>query len=173
MPDNKPFIPHMRINLAEGLTSTPDDPPTAGTVNVTFDGSAGTVTIPADTSVSVDKNKMKVLFDLTAQNIPAGAAAIIQGIEFAKPVEPTGTFAPDKIFDDPATFNDGTGAAHTVYGKWKGGSNNELKLVDNNNVRTGTAEQDYAFRVWIKVTDGATTTYYASADPQVVNKPTT
>jgi hypothetical protein len=164
-------LPRFRFNL---LQATDDDNiPTAGTVAVTFDGTTGTVTLPSNgADVSVDKNKMKVLFDLTTTNIPAGAAAVIAGVEFTKPNEPSGTYAPSGVFEDSSTFTDGTGTAHTVYGKWKGGQN-ELKLVDDNNVRTGVAEQDYGYKVWIKVTSGSTTTYYASADPQVVNKPTT
>jgi hypothetical protein len=58
-----------------------------------------------------------------------------------------------------------------VYGKWKGGKS-ELKLVDNNNVRTGVSEQDYGYRVWIKCTQGSTTSYYSSPDPQIKNEPT-
>ncbi len=167
----KAVFPRFNVNLAR--VSSADEPPVAGTVAVTFNASNGAVTLPANADISVDKNKMKVMFDLTAQNVPAGAAAVIQGVEFSKPNEPTGTNAPTNVFEDSTTFTDQNGNSHTVFGKWQGGNKHELKLVDNNPVRGGSPEQDYGYKVWVKVTSGATTSYYASPDPTVKNEPTT
>jgi hypothetical protein len=165
MPDEKVISP--RINLL-------GDPaiPTAGTVTVTYDPTATTkVLLGTPNDVTVDKAKMKVLFDLSTAHLPAGAAATIAGIEFTKPGEPTGTNAPSHVFEDESTFTDQNNNSHTVYGKWKA-NQHELKLVDDNPVGKDDPEQDYGYRVWIKVTQGTSTNYYSSPDPQVKNKGT-
>jgi len=160
-----------RINL---LASMPDqnDAPSAGTVTVTFNGNDNSVTL-SNANVSVDKEKMRVLFDLSSSNLPSGASVAIEGIEFTKPNEPTGSYAPGtNIFENQNTFTDQDGAAHTVYGEWKSGKA-RLKLVDKDNVGATGTEQDYGYRVWVKLTSGSSTNYYSSPDPQISNKPTT
>jgi hypothetical protein len=171
MADEKTVTP--RINLLASLGS-PSDTPSAGTVAVTFDYTAAPVKVALGTNndVSVDKAKMKILFDLSTAHLPTGASAEIAGVEFMKPNEPTGTQAPSNVFEDESTFTDGSGASHTVYGKWKG-SKHELKLVDDNKVGANGTEQDYGYKVWIKLTQGTSSSYYASDDPKVKNKPTT
>ena len=143
------------------------------TVSVTFDATAGTVALDANSaSVTVRNKKATIGFDLTVTNLPADASAEIVGVEFSKPNEPSGTFDASNVFEDQSTFTDGSGNAHTVYGKWKNGQH-ELQMVDDNNVPSTGTEQDYGYRVWVQLKPKTgTTNYYVSPDPQVKNEPT-
>jgi len=143
------------------------------TVSVTFDASKGTVALDAtNASVSIKKNKATIGFDLNATNVPSDSSVQIAGVEFSKPNEPTGPYDASDVFEDESTFTDGRGASHTVYGQWKNGQS-ELQVVDDNNVVAGVAEQDYGYRVWVKVTPkNGTASYYCSPDPEVKNEPT-
>jgi len=147
-----------------------DDP----SVAVTFDASTGTVTLDSNSaSVTVKNKKVTIAFDLTINNLPANNTVEIAGIEFSKPNEPSGTFDASNVFEDPSTFTDQGGNAHTVYGKWKNGQH-KLEMVDDNNVPAGGTDQDYGYKVWVKMTpQTGTANYYASPDPQVKNQPTT
>jgi len=144
------------------------------TVNVSFDASTGSVTLDASNAdVSVKKNKATIGFDLTSNNVPSGASVQILGVEFMKPNEPSGTFDASNVFEDESTFTDGSGDSHTVYGQWKNGQA-ELQVVDDNNVPSGGTEQDYGYKVWVKLTPAnGSPSYYASPDPAVKNEPTT
>jgi len=144
------------------------------TVPVSFDASTGTVSLDANSaSVSVKKNKATIGFDLSTTNLPSGASVQIAGVEFSKPNEPSGTFDASNVFEDQNSFTDGSGTSHTVYGQWKNGQT-ELQVVDDNNVGTGGTEQDYGYKVWVKLTLATgTTSYYSSPDPEVRNEPTT
>jgi len=147
-----------------------DDP----SVAVTYDASTNAVTLDANgASVTVKNKKTTIAFDLTILNQPANTAIEIAGIEFVKPNEPSGDYDASKVFEDPSTFTDGSGTAHTVYGKWKNGQH-LLDMVDDNNVPAGGTDQDYGYCVWVKRTpQGGNSSYYSSPDPQVKNQPTT
>jgi hypothetical protein len=141
---------------------------------VTFDASTGAVSLDdSNSSITVRNKKATIAFNLTVSNLPTGAAAQIAGVEFMKPNEPSGTFDCSNVFEDASSFNDGNGAAHTVYGKWRNGQS-ELQLIDDNNVPSTGTEQDYGYKVWVKLTPGSgSANYYASPDPEVKNEPTT
>lgn len=143
-------------------------------VSVTFDASNGTVSLDASNSaVTVTKRKATIAFDLTVTNLPDGASAQIAGVEFMKPNEPSGTFDASNVFEDRSSITDASGARHTVYGQWKNGQS-ELQLIDDNNVPSTGTEQDYGYKVWVKLTPKTgTATYYDSPDPEVKNEPTT
>jgi hypothetical protein len=144
------------------------------TVNVSFDAATGSVALDANSAtVSVNKSKATIGFDLTTSNLPGGASVQIVGVEFSKPNEPSGTFDASGVFEDQSTFTDGSGAAHTVYGQWKNGQT-ELQVIDDNNVPAGGTQQDYGYKVWVKLTPAnGSPSYYASPDPEVKNEPTT
>jgi len=165
MPDTEKTI-SPRINLAKSLGSPI---PKAGTVDVSFNWNDSTVTLPTDADVSVNPGREKIEFDLSASNVPSGAAVTIEGIEFTKPNEPSGSYAPSNTFEHESTFTDQSGTSHTVYGEWKG-NKHFLKLIDNN---PPSGEQDYGYRVWIKCVQGTSTNFYCSPDPTIKNKPTT
>ena len=179
-PDKKPrsnFVdPRIRFAAAvpEGTARVFD---AAGdgdaSIAVTFDASTGAVSIDdSNSSITVRNKKTTIAFGLTVTNLPAGASAQIAGVEFMKPNEPTGTFDAGNVFEDSSSFTDGSGSAHTVYGKWKNGQS-ELQVVDDNNVPSTGSEQDYGYKVWVKLTPGTgSANYYASPDPEVKNEPT-
>ena len=154
-----------RINLAKGLDAIPK----SASVGVTFDYQGFNVQLPANADVDVTLSRSKIQFDLNAVNVPQGTAVSIQGIEFTKPGEPSGSYAPANIFENPSTFTDQGGNSHTVYGQWKA-NKHFLKLVDDN---PPEGEQDYGYRVWVKCDNGTTSSYHCSPDPTIKNKPTT
>jgi hypothetical protein len=143
------------------------------TVSVSFDAALGAVSLDANSSaVSVTKTKATIGFSLSVSNLPSGASAQIVGVEFSKPNEPAGTFDASNVFEDRSSFTDGSGTSHTVYGSWKQ-NKSKLKVIDDDNVPAGGAEEDYGYKVWVKVTSSSgTASYYASPDPEVKNKPT-
>lgn len=165
------FGKSMKAGSAAMFAAAPGDP---DPVTVSFDAESGSVTLDGDAAdISVNKNKVTIGFDLSPTNVPDGASVEIVGIEFMKPNEPSGTFDASNVFEDSSSFTDGSGTSHTVYGKWKNGQS-ELQVVDDNNVVAGVAEQDYGYRVWVKLTLATgTSSYYVSPDPEVKNKPTT
>jgi hypothetical protein len=60
-----------------------------------------------------------------------------------------------------------------VYGQWKNGQS-KLQLIDDDNVVAGVAEQNYGYKVWVKLTPSSgTASYYSSPDPEIKNDPTT
>ena len=170
----KSVSPRLTINLASSLASADMDVPSAGGVTVAFDYAASAaVTLPPGADVTVNKSRMKILFDLTARNLPAGASARILGVEFSKPNEPSGSYAPGGVFENSATFTDRQGAAHTIFGTWQQGKHH-LKVIDDNPVSAGAAEQAYGYKVWVQVTDASgSVSYFDSPDPQIIDQPTT
>ncbi len=156
----------MKFNLMNAMTAT-----TPQTVNVTFDPSARVPVAIRNGDVDVTAAGTVINFALSPAHLPQGATASICGVEFAKPSEPGGTFAPGQVFGAGVNVAMGSNGNHTVYGAATTGGN--WSLTDNDNVPNTGSEQDYGYAVWVKVVSGSTETFYVSPDPQIKNKPTT
>ncbi|MDH3214797.1 MAG: hypothetical protein OEN01_00730 [Candidatus Krumholzibacteria bacterium] len=142
-------------------------------VTITYNNQTGKVTVPSAT-IDVNRTQSDIEFDLRCvPALPSGYSAKIVGVEFGKPDEPTGDYAPEHVFADKHTklMNN---ANHVVYGAAKTGSPSDLILTDNNNVTAGVGDKEYGYKIWVEVDTGSGATthvegYHPSDDPKIKN----
>ncbi len=142
-------------------------------VDVYFDPANNNRIVINDGDIEISKRFEEISFRLNPANIIHGFKVEIAGIEFNKPDEPKGDFAPGKVFAPAKTIypTHNHRAPITVYGNTN--PDGSLLLDDADNVTPNGQETSYKYAVWIRVTNGNVESYFRSNDPQIKNKPTT
>ncbi len=171
----------IRINLLSGLAVNNDASARAGsasknpTVKVIFDPTRTDHMRFESGDVEVTKTTQQIDFRVSSENNRTGYKPHIMGIEFSKPNNPRGDFAPSKVFDDEHTVDpNNNGFPVKVFGRPQ--PNGDLVLIDHDNADPDLGEQTYGYAVWLKLvsdTQPTTELWVRSPDPQIKNKPTT